>query len=51
MHEIMLLQQKLGLMTLGPETIELEVEITSSDAGAEVGDLDQEMPEEEDLVA
>jgi hypothetical protein len=36
---------------VGPETIELEVEITSSDTGSEVGDLDQEMPEEEDLVA
>ena len=45
------LRQGMTGSRVGPETIELEVEITSSDTGSEVGDLDQEMPEEEDLVA
>ena len=34
-----------------PEMIELEVEIASSDTGSEVGELDQEVLDEEDLVA
>jgi hypothetical protein len=45
------LRQGMTGSRVGPETIELEVDITSSDTGSEVGDLDQEMPEEEDLVA
>ncbi len=34
-----------------PEMIELEVEIASSDTRSEVGELDQEVLDEEDLVA
>ena len=34
-----------------PEMIELEVEIASIDTRSEVGGLDEEVPEEEDLVA
>jgi len=34
-----------------PDLIELEIEVAVSDAGSEVGDLDQDLPEEEELVA
>ena len=34
-----------------PDLIELEIEVAVSDAGSEVGDLDGDLPEEEELVA
>jgi hypothetical protein len=34
-----------------PDLIELEIEIAVSDAGSDVGDLDGDLPEEEELVA
>jgi hypothetical protein len=37
--------------SVDPNLIELEVEVAVSDVGSEVGDLDQEAPEEEELVA
>ncbi len=35
---------------VNPELVELEIEVAVSDVGSEVGDLDQEAPEEEELV-
>ena len=38
-------------LSVNPELIELEIEVTVSDSGSEVGDLNRDLPEEEELLA
>tara|TARA_B100001750_G_C14898573_1_gene298689 strand:- start:39 stop:239 length:201 start_codon:yes stop_codon:yes gene_type:complete len=38
-------------LSVDPDLIELEIEVEVSEAGSEIGDLDQDLREEDELVA
>ena len=38
-------------LSVDPDLIELEIEVEVSEAGSEIGDLDQDLREEDGLVA